>query len=284
VHGSHRLPVILVLAALAVTIAGSASGQAESPTTGSIHGRVLLDGRPAGFALVVVLGTRRGAQTDEAGNFRVTLVPPGRWQVKVIGLGTRPSTAAASVTAGGDTPLEISVGEEPQVRMRRHPLPDCDSTRDAHVSERAASPDTAGWWTASGSNFDFSLPTEFRKRHTQGIDSEVGEWDADSTQITYDMGMYTGCAQPGDPEPGSRAECLGGFHAQIRSWPDDGRLGVEACFPALGLALFGRTHGARERDRILVAFRSIRFHDAGGPRLLTGPPVPVLPPVARKGP
>jgi len=193
------LAVGIVLMASAVrpaTGTTAASAPIDSASTGKIHGRVIAPSGPVGFAIVVVLGTHRGASSDEHGAFTISLVPPGHWMLRVTQIGYQPTLTSVEVRAGSDTELVLTISERSEITRRRHPVPDCDSTAHLELAgdpvlRTRVVPDTVRCWTASGSIFDFSLPAEFRRKQVMGIDSEVGEWDAGSTRITYDLGDYT---------------------------------------------------------------------------------------------
>jgi len=277
-----RIGLALGLALLAsavrpATAAAPSRAPTDSAGTGTIHGLVVGSHGLEAFANVVVVGTRRRAASDEHGSFRITLVPTGTWQLMVQAIGYESATVNVAVRAGRDTEVILTVSERPEQKARRHPVPDCDSTWRAPVSPEVALPDTAGWWTASGSIFDFSLPTEFRRKQVIGIDSEFGEWVADSSRITYELGGDSGCTQPGNGAFAGASECVSGFRAGVNILSDSHTYLVEICFPCCGLGLHGSSPDSTTRARILAAFRTIRFHDAGAPPILTGPAAPDLP-------
>jgi outer membrane receptor protein involved in Fe transport len=111
----RRLSASLFLAAiLAASLLGS-FGQAFAQATGTVTGKVVAGKDPQGFANVIILGTRRGAASDEAGNFTITLVPVGTYQLKVQPLGFEPKTLSITVNAGPNNVGVINVGTEQKV-------------------------------------------------------------------------------------------------------------------------------------------------------------------------
>jgi Ca-activated chloride channel family protein len=92
------LPTELVPQPAAVT---PASG------TGEVTGRVVdaRTGAPVAFANVVLVGSHLGAQTDADGRYRISHVPPGRYQVQASLIGYAP-VVADSVRVG-DGPLAL---------------------------------------------------------------------------------------------------------------------------------------------------------------------------------
>jgi len=90
-------------------------------TTGTVVGRVVVGtgGKPAGFANVIVIGTRRGAQADENGRFRIDIVPVGPQVLRILLIGHQPLTQAVEVLPGTGTPaLELTLpGPPPPVEI-----------------------------------------------------------------------------------------------------------------------------------------------------------------------
>src|SRR5262245_56703743 len=101
-----RLSAALALLFLATTAI------AQTPGTGSITGKITEKGGkdPVGYANVVVLGTKQGAQTAEDGSFTVKNLPPGTYQVRVLGMGYDPVTRSVTVNAGQATQLTVDLG------------------------------------------------------------------------------------------------------------------------------------------------------------------------------
>lgn len=273
-------PFALLLVATSAAI-GTPSVSADSSATGSIHGRAFAAGRPQAFARVNVLGTSRQTLSDDRGQYRLTLVPAGTQRLGLSVVGYKRTLTSVRVEAGRDAAVDLFAGpgdlgrntmEVPPHGRRTHLVRNCEDTPD-----RPALPDTTGWWSASGSIFDFSLPTEFRRTPGRGIDSEAGEWRSDSAYIGYDLGGFSGSGEPLNPGPEYRSECLDGFHAWIRLGNRGLRTRVVVGVPSLNLVLFGEASDAAEQARILAAFRTIRFHDPGATRHVAAPPAPLLP-------
>jgi TonB-linked SusC/RagA family outer membrane protein len=97
--------------ALATLVATPLSGQQP----GSIRGRVVVEGanRPLGAATVSVVGTQIGAQTNDAGEYRLNNVPPGPRQVRVQRLGFTAATSPVTVVAGETATLDFTIREAP---------------------------------------------------------------------------------------------------------------------------------------------------------------------------
>jgi hypothetical protein len=117
----HRLsPAILALVALV-----SLSGLAHAQDKGSISGKVSdkKTGHALPFATVTVVGAQRGGLTDSEGQFLVTGVPVGTWEVRVQFLGYRPESSPQVVVTSGKATVvnfqltDIVVHEEKQVEV-----------------------------------------------------------------------------------------------------------------------------------------------------------------------
>jgi TonB-dependent SusC/RagA subfamily outer membrane receptor len=96
--------IVQLVVPCALAIAGFASG-ARAQTTGAIEGTVTVAGTNAALAdaTVSLVGTNRGARTDESGKFRIPGLAAGSYQVRAQRIGyaslTRPVTVAAGQTA-----------------------------------------------------------------------------------------------------------------------------------------------------------------------------------------
>jgi len=88
---------------------------ASAQATGTVTGRVLAGKEPGGFANVIVVGTRRGAQADENGNFTITLVPVGQQTIRVLLTGYEPKSLVLAVNAGANPAGTINLGGEQKV-------------------------------------------------------------------------------------------------------------------------------------------------------------------------
>lgn len=86
----------------AVAIAGLVS-PLIAQATGAIEGTVHIAGseQPLADAMVMIVGTSRGARTDVAGKFRVPGLAPGSYQVRAQRIGYTSAAQTVSVTAGG---------------------------------------------------------------------------------------------------------------------------------------------------------------------------------------
>lgn len=108
----------LLAGVFAVVVAVPASAQTG---TGTISGRVIdrTSQRPLGSVQVRIVGTQRGAQTDESGQYRITNIPVGQVQIVAqrIGYGPIPRTVTvtANSTATADFDLAVSVTRLDQV-------------------------------------------------------------------------------------------------------------------------------------------------------------------------
>jgi hypothetical protein len=98
------LSVLLMLEfVLATTPPGVARAEPVArDSLGVITGRLRLasTGAPVGYANVIVIGTRRGAQSTEDGRFRITDVPPGRFTIRVLPSGLNPLSLPLRVVPG----------------------------------------------------------------------------------------------------------------------------------------------------------------------------------------
>src|SRR5437868_1869509 len=96
--------------ALVALLAAATILPAQTP--GSIEGTVSAAGdRPISDATVVIIGTTRGARTDDAGKFRITGVSPGAYQVRAQRIGFASATQTASVVAGQATTVSFTLKE-----------------------------------------------------------------------------------------------------------------------------------------------------------------------------
>ncbi len=105
--------------ALAIATAAPSLAQAPAPAsgTGRIVGKVTERGRePVAFANVIILGTRQGAMTDEAGNFVIPGVPVGTVQVQVQSVAHGKQVQEVRVNAGAVTNVTFNFGEAKVVK------------------------------------------------------------------------------------------------------------------------------------------------------------------------
>jgi len=111
----HRSLLLVVLFLLGCAVPALAQDK------GSISGKVAdkKTGHALPFATVTVVGAQRGGLTDSEGQFLVTGVPPGSWEVRVQFLGYRPESRPGVVVAAGKaTPVNFSL-EEIVVRQEK---------------------------------------------------------------------------------------------------------------------------------------------------------------------
>lgn len=83
--------------------------------TGEIRGVVIHDlcEYPISYANIIVLNTKLGSMTDADGNFIIKGVPVGYHQLKVLGLGLKPTMADTFfVNSGSDTMITFRVQEK----------------------------------------------------------------------------------------------------------------------------------------------------------------------------
>ena len=108
----RRFRRIAVAVGLAVPAAGIAQ---QTPTLGQggiIAGTVRdrATQQPVSSAQVSVVGTTRGALTADQGTYRITGVPPGDYQVRVLRIGYQATVMPVTVTAGQTTTLDLTLG------------------------------------------------------------------------------------------------------------------------------------------------------------------------------
>jgi hypothetical protein len=126
-----------LLLALAVPAA------ADDSATGELRGTLRLNsGKPAAYASIFVVGTRRGAQVDEKGRFRITQVPAGIQTVRVNSIGFAPAQDTVAVPAGGSRDLDLLFSDpwrlkgRPQVEPREVRLgEDCGGRLHDHYRD-----------------------------------------------------------------------------------------------------------------------------------------------------
>src|SRR4051812_18250844 len=86
---------------------------AQSPSTGSIQGRVLnaTNGSYVTNARVTVEGSTAQAFTDASGQFRIDGVPAGQTKVHVFYTGLPEQVQQVAVQSGQPTVLDVSLGD-----------------------------------------------------------------------------------------------------------------------------------------------------------------------------
>jgi hypothetical protein len=115
------LPALLAAALLAPLVAWPALAQDR----GGLSGRVTdkRSGHAIPFANVSVPEAKRGGLTDSEGQFNLTGIPPGTWEIRVQFLGYKPESRAGVVVSAGRTATanfqleEIVVREEKAIEV-----------------------------------------------------------------------------------------------------------------------------------------------------------------------
>ena len=98
---------------LTLLLLGSLAVPAAAQDKGGISGKVIdkKTGHAIPFATVTLPEAKRGGLTDSEGNYLITAVPAGTWEVKVQFLGYEPGTRSVVVTAGKTTPVNFEIAE-----------------------------------------------------------------------------------------------------------------------------------------------------------------------------
>lgn len=104
-----HLRSVFALACAVATLATPALARAQQ--TGTITGQVVEKAtqRPVSDAQVIVVGTQRGARTGEDGTYRITGVPTGAHQVRVIHIGYGSVLQPVTVTTGSVAVATIGI-------------------------------------------------------------------------------------------------------------------------------------------------------------------------------
>ncbi|MDQ2922371.1 MAG: TonB-dependent receptor [Acidobacteriota bacterium] len=172
---------LCVLAVLIFTLSIGAFAQSQA-TTGNIEGRVL-DPREAAVPGATVTATNqqtgleKTTNSDSDGNYRLILLPPGSYTIRVTGQGFgQTELRDVTVTVGGNTPLELklSIGGASESVTVTSEAPVVETTRSSvstTVNERAIQN-----LPVSGRNYlDFATLTPGVVRDpTRGGDLAVG--------------------------------------------------------------------------------------------------------------
>jgi hypothetical protein len=97
-----------------LVVAGSVGAQeTPAPTQGGTIAGTVRDRatqQPIPSAQVSLTGTTRGALTNDQGAYRVTGVPAGNYQVRVLRIGYQASVLPVTVTTGQTTTLDVALG------------------------------------------------------------------------------------------------------------------------------------------------------------------------------
>ena len=97
----------VLASAIALAIASPAFGQATGTITGRVTERQTQ--RPLASVQVRVVGSSRGAVTDDSGSYRIVNVPTGPTQIAVQRLGFGPQARIVAVTAAGVTTADFAM-------------------------------------------------------------------------------------------------------------------------------------------------------------------------------
>ena len=110
-HSSVRTGLALVLLPAAAALLSVPAAARAQATTGIIEGRITdaASGRVLPNAQVFVAGTTVGAQTSDAGTFRITGVPARQVEVRVRLIGFAPANKTVVVTAGATVRADFAL-------------------------------------------------------------------------------------------------------------------------------------------------------------------------------
>jgi TonB-linked SusC/RagA family outer membrane protein len=95
------------VAAMSLAVAAPAAAQSIGTITGRITERTTL--RPLGSVQVRILGTNRGAATDDSGSYRIVNVPAGTVQIAVQRIGYGPQARTVTVTANATATADFTM-------------------------------------------------------------------------------------------------------------------------------------------------------------------------------
>jgi outer membrane receptor for ferrienterochelin and colicin len=125
--------------------APGAGGPALGTGSGKITGRILEKGKePIAYANVIVLGTKLGTMTDEAGTFLLVGVPVGPVQIQVQATGYDKQVQTVQVNAGATSTLNFDFGaqkitrtfEEIEVRAEKRIDTKSSTTKQSITAEK----------------------------------------------------------------------------------------------------------------------------------------------------
>jgi TonB-linked SusC/RagA family outer membrane protein len=94
---------LLAVLALAVPLVTQAQGTVTGRVTDRTTGAPIVD------AQVIVVGTQRGARSDDAGQYRIANVPAGTSRVRALRLGYEAALDTVTVTSGGTATADFSL-------------------------------------------------------------------------------------------------------------------------------------------------------------------------------
>jgi hypothetical protein len=125
----HRLAVLLIL--------GVVCPAALSAQTASVRGRVLHaeTGRPIAGATVALPAASRETRTDSLGQFDITNLRPGEYELLVQAVGFTPARATLPLAAGPPVELDIDLDPLPPTLERVVTEADADAPRNVAMAE-----------------------------------------------------------------------------------------------------------------------------------------------------
>ena len=108
----RRFRRIAAAVSLAIPAAGIAQQAPATTQGGTIAGTVRdrATQQPITSAQVQVVGTTRGGLTGDQGTYRITGVPAGAYQVRVLRIGYQATVMPVTVTSGQSTTLDMTLG------------------------------------------------------------------------------------------------------------------------------------------------------------------------------
>ena len=145
-------------------------------------------------------------------------------------------------------------------------------------------PSTAGWTAYDEGAFTLQLPPGYSRAEAQGIDSQVGRWEAPGKRVSYDFGVYSNRLQRDDLNafPGL-VVCAEGEGPEepriILHEPADGGYAVSAHWAGVreqgpgrtaSLTLEGVVQSAEDRGELLEIIRSVRIDRSAAGAAPTG--------------
>jgi hypothetical protein len=130
-------------------------------------------------------------------------------------------------------------------------------------------PDSRAWTTYDEGDFTVRIPPGFVRQESQGLDSRVGLWKADSAFISYDYGYYSNALAESDvayfPEMVVCRVAEGRTPRVVVFRTPEGEFALGAHWPALyedgmgtvSLTLLGAAADPGQRARLLAVVRSV---------------------------